>query len=418
MVLNGLEQFAAAESQYNKALNNTPSNSPARSQLLFNLASVQRYLGNTEQAEQSLDKALELNLYDAEGQLLRSGLRTQTRDRNHIEQLKSLATLEKLPPLASAQMNYALAKEYEDLMQFKDSFDALNRGAEKRRKLMQYDVARDEMVMSALINNFDEKLIQNTREKGNPGSDNNEPIFVLGLPRTGSTLVERLLSQSEDVFSAGELNHFAIQIMAMIQETGVQPKTPVELVTLSKKLDFKRLGEAYINSTRPDTGHTAHFIDKLPLNSLNIGLIHLALPNAKMVYVNRNPMDACYAMYKTLFTNGYPFSYQLDELARYYAAHYEMMQHWRALLPDNLYQIDYEELVSDPLTEGRWLFEYCGLQWHDDFVRTEKNEAPSTTASATQVRQSIHTGSVQKWRSYESQLAPLREALKSRGVPC
>jgi hypothetical protein len=249
------------------------------------------------------------------------------------------------------------------------------------------------------------------------GSDNNEAIFVVGMPRTGTTLIERILGSHSEVYSAGELGNFATVLMRELRAKVSDPSTPRdELVRLSASIDRAALGDAYIESTRPFTGKTPRFIDKLPLNFLYVGLIRLALPNAKIISVRRHPLDTCYAIYKQLFVDAYPFSYDLEELARYYAAYDRLMRHWDTVLPDAVYTVRYEKLVDDFEPEVRRLLEYCGLGYEESCLRFHENRTASTTASTVQVRQPVYRSSVGNWRRYREQLAPLIAALEDEGI--
>ena len=189
-----------------------------------------------------------------------------------------------------------------------------------------------------------------------------------------------------------------------------------ELVRKSASIDIRALGDAYIESTRPFTGRTPRFIDKLPLNFLYVGLIRLALPNAKIISLRRHPLDTCYAVYKQLFIAAYPFSYDLEELARYYAAYDRLIRHWSDVLPDAVHTVTYEQLVDDFEPEVRRLLSHCGLDFEDACLRFYENRDASTTASTTQVRQPIYRSSIGKWRQYEKQLQPLVLALREQGV--
>jgi hypothetical protein len=164
-------------------------------------------------------------------------------------------------------------------------------------------------------------------------------------------------------------------------------------------------------------GSSGQFIDKMPLNYLYCGLIRQALPHARIIHVTRHPMAVCYAMYKTLFKNGYPFSYDLGEIGRYYIAYRRLMQHWEAVMPGVIRQVSYEDLVANQLGETHKLLEYCGLEWEEACVAFHQNPAPSTTASASQVRRPIYNSSVSQWRHYEQQLSDLRAAITSAGYP-
>jgi hypothetical protein len=237
------------------------------------------------------------------------------------------------------------------------------------------------------------------------------------MPRTGTTLVERILAGHTGVFAAGELTNFAVQMMklARAKAQGGSPNRD-DLVRLTTELDFAALGSAYVESTRPFTGQTARFIDKLPLNYLYLGLIHLALPKATIIHVQRNPMDTIYAVYKTLFTDAYPFSYRLEELAHYYVAYHALMEHWHAVLPNAIQAVRYEQLVADVDTEARRLVAACGLEWQPACLEFHKSIEASTTASAVQVRKPVYRTSVRKWRDYETQLQPAVEILRDAGI--
>ena len=189
------------------------------------------------------------------------------------------------------------------------------------------------------------------------------------------------------------------------------------MVRSSAKLDFEQLGTTYLQSTRPFTGHTPRFIDKMPLNFLYVGLIHLALPKAKIINLQRYPMDTCYAVYKQLFVDAYPFSYDLKELAKYYAAYHHLMEHWNTVLPGVIHTIKYEDVVSDLEKETRRLLEYCGLEWQAQCLQFHENKEASTTASTAQIRMPVYQSSVGKWRNYREQLQPVVDILEQAGIP-
>lgn len=415
-----LTDYQQASVYYQQALAmiNEKKQPSQSAQLYFNLASIFRYQGKIELSEQHLDQAIALNPNDFEAYLLRSSLKKQTHDSNHIKQLELALEQGIKDPIGKTQVHYALAKEQEDLASFSQSFNHLNQGAKARRASMRYDIEHDLSTMQQIRKTFDRNLFRQ-QQKLSQKCDNNEAIFILGLPRTGSTLVERIVSNHSDVYSAGERNDFALRMMDEVKKIATTPpKSRAELVELTSKVNFKTLGENYIKSTRPETGHTKQFIDKLPLNSLYVGLIHLALPKAKIIHVTRQPLDTCYSIYKQLFTNGYPFSYDLVELAQYYIEHDKMMQHWYAQLPDVIHQVAYEDVVNDLTGEAKKLISYCQLDWQTQCSDFQNNSAPSTTASATQVRQQIYQSSKGKWRRFEKELLPIKHLLEQAGICC
>lgn len=379
----------------------------------YNIASLQRTLGQLEAAERNFSKAVSLNPGDYEAYKLRSELQAWTADNNHVAELEGVLAQGIADKRGEANICYALAKEFEDLGESGKSFAALDRGASARRSNMQYSPGRDLETITAIRETFTADLFRDVRQ----GDDSAEPNFVLGMPRTGTTLVERILANHSDVFAAGELPNFAVQLMNQVREKAGGAKVARdELVQLSADIDYARLGADYIRSTRPFTGHTGRFIDKLPLNYLYIGLIHLALPNAKIINVRRDPMDTCYAVYKALFADAYPFSYDLEELANYYVAYHQLMDHWYEVLPNVICRVDYEHLVGDVEPESRRLVQHCDLPWQSQCLKFYESSDASTTASTVQVRQPVYKTSIGRWKDYEDQLQPVAGILRQAGI--
>jgi tetratricopeptide (TPR) repeat protein len=386
---------------------------PGEARHYYNVACLQRSLGDLAQAEENFDAAIQRNPDDYESWKIRSDLRRQTNARNHVDELEHLLKEGVEEDRGQVQVRYALAKELEDLGEAESSFKHLRAGSDLRRKLMQYDVARDLDTIEAIKRTFGEGTFNESSE----GSDNSEPIFILGMPRTGTTLVERILASHSEVFSAGELNNFAAQLMTMIREQNIGERISRDaMVESSATLDFKKLGERYINSTRPFTGKSARFIDKMPLNYLYVGLIHLALPNATIINLQRDPMDTCYAIYKQLFVDAYPFSYSLAELGNYYVAYHSLMEHWRSVLPGVVYAVKYEELVNDLETETGKLLNTCGLDWQPQCLRFHENREASITASTAQIRRPVYKTSIGRWRDYSRELQPVADILDDAGI--
>jgi tetratricopeptide (TPR) repeat protein len=409
MLLTQLERREEAVEFYRRSGELQPGNS----QNFYNIAVLQRSLGRIDEAETNLNKAIRLNPKDFEAYKVRSELRTQTPEKNHVRALEKILKRGVEDPRAKAHFCYALAKELEDLEEFDKSFQFLKIGADTRRSYMQYNIETDLNTMDAIRRSYRSELFDGDIT----GSENDEAIFILGMPRTGTTLCERILASHSDVFAAGELSNFTN--MMMQQASGLVENKKIsreELVTLTTQLNFAQLGSDYIGSTRPSTGHTLRFIDKLPLNYLYTGLIHLALPNAKIINLRRHPLDTCYAIYKQLFVDGYPFSYQLEELGRYYIAYHRLMAHWNKVMPGKIHTLNYEELVADTEGESRRLLEFCGLDWQEECLKFYESKAASTTASAAQIRKPVYKSSVAKWAHYQEQLEPLVNLLRNEGI--
>jgi tetratricopeptide (TPR) repeat protein len=385
---------------------------PGRAAYLYNLATAQRMVGDLDGAEASLEQLIARKPDDYGAYYTRADLRTQTPERNHVEELERVIERGLPDRPAEVTMCFAIAKELEDVGEYARAFEFLKRGCERQRRAMSYDVATDVATIDRIIELHDRAAVADDGR----GLDNDECIFVVGLPRSGTTLVERILAAHSDVQAAGELPAFPQQAVRAVTTAAGGPVSKLEFVARSLEVDPAELGRRYLEETRPQTGRTPRFVDKMPLNYLYAGLIHRALPRARIVALERDPMDSCNAMYKTLFTGAYPFSYDLGDLGRYYLAWQRLMRHWRVVLGDALLVIRYEELVVDQEAVSRRLLAHCGLAWQDACLAFHTQQAPVTTASAVQVRRPVYATSVGRWRQYSAQLAELAQLLDAGGA--
>jgi tetratricopeptide (TPR) repeat protein len=400
------QSHADARRCYQRAVDLQPGNSD----YLFNLAAQCVALGEIDRAEALFSQAIELRPGDFGAYQNRSMLKTWGVDNNHVSQLSRL--LERVPPGHPGEIPlcYALAKEYEDLGESVQSFALLQRGAQARRNKLAYKVKTDVDAMARIRQVFDGHHAPGRTVTARAV----ESIFVLGLPRSGTTLVDRILGSHSQVDSLGEINDFAFALIRLAN--GSVGK--LELIDRSAHLDFERLGDLYTEGLASYGRHATWLTNKMPQNYLYIALIRLALPDSRIVHLRRHPLDSCYAMYKTLFRMGYPFSYSLEDLGHYYLAYHQLMAHWRETIPDAFIDIDYESLVHHQEETSRNLVEYCGLAWEPACLEFHKNDAPAATASAAQVRRKVYNTSVNRWREFEAQLQPLAEFLSANGIDC
>ncbi len=385
---------------------------PEQASFRFNRALVRRFAGELEGAEADYDRVLQLNPREYEAYVNRSELRTQAPERNHVAALEQL--LAALPPAdkGELQLRQALAKEYEDLGRYAESFAELTRAARLKRAQFNYDPRTDEALVEALIEAFPVGSTENVVT-----GISEAPIFIVGLPRSGSTLVDRILSSHSDVVSAGELPHLTRLIAAAAgRRAGRHDLSPAEIARWSAQIDTEALGREYLARSQPVGVTQRFFIDKMPVNFLHCGLIHRALPRARIIHVTRHPLAACYAIYRTLFRSAYPFSYDLTELGRYYIGYRRLLAHWHAILPGVIYDLSYEQLVADERGEIRRLLASCRLEWQESCVEFHRNPSPTTTHSAHQVRRPIYDSAVDHWRHYERELEGLRGQLLAGGV--
>ena len=409
VTMSRLERYSDAERHYLRAVELNPNNANYR----FNLATAQRFLGNLDAAEATLGRAIEINPTDSEAQILRSGFRTYTESDNNVESLR--AALEKVPPghPGQAQLLHALAKELNDMQHYEESFEALQKGAAQKRAKLNYDANQDLDSMRTIRELFDKEVFDSIK----PGFVNAEPIFVIGMPRCGTALAERVLNNHSVVRSVGEPQSFGVELVNECERVlGAMPSSTTELMTAAQKVDFAALGEAYVETARPAAGNLAHFVDKLPINFMYAGLIHLALPKAKIILVEREPMDNCYIAFKTLFPGAYPYSYDLEELANYFVAYSQMIEHWRTVMPGVMHSVSYEDLVSNPKPAIEDLLEYCDLSFEEKCLDFYSEAEKARTASAVRLRHELRVKSIGQWRNYSKQLEPVAEILRKGGI--
>lgn len=375
-------------------------------QYWYNLASVQRMLGEIQESLRSVNKAIEINPADGRAHYLRSDLATQSKHNNHITELKYSLAAQKQPDSDEMLLRFALAKELEDAGQFAESFSQLEQATRMFRQSIKYDVESDLKVIRDLISLHTGEALRSTSQ----GYLDASPIFIVGLPRSGTTLVERLVANHSDVDSVGEQNTFAMQMMAKVSSAmGSAGDSRSELVSKALKLDMNALGQEYCAQVDQLLPHEGRTVDKMPINYLYCGLIRAAMPNAQIVSLSRDPMDSCYAAYKAFLTGPYPFTYDQEELGKYFVAFKKLMHHWRATLPrENFYEISYEALVRNFEREAKALFKFLRLDWEPAVLDFQNNPSPSSTASASQVRRGLYTSSIGKWKYYEKQLKQLR----------
>ncbi len=396
-----LGQHADADRCAQKALSLAPTDAGS----LFQASACALAMGRLDQAEAFLDSVIRLRPGDADAYYNRATLRKQTEADNHLGELEAAIGS---GGSAAPAIWYALAKEQEDLGRSDLAFDSYSRGAALRRRAMAYDVSADVEAMALIRKTFDSAFF--TSPQG--GFRDEAPIFVVGLPRSGTTLVDRILSSHPDVESRGEMNELAL---AVTRAAG-KSRSKFDRISLAASGDMTRLGESYCRAVRGAGATGPMFLDKTPLNFLYLGLIARALPNARIIHLSRHPMASGYAMLKTLFRMGYPFSYDQQDLGRYIGAYRRLMAHWHDHIPGRILDVAYEDIVADIKGQTRRMLEHCGLAWHPACVEFHRNRQPSTTASAAQVRQPLYSGSVDQWRQHEAGLAVLAETLKKEDV--
>lgn len=386
---------------------------PGQPSFAYNLAASRQFSGDFPGAEAAYAQALALDpaLYRAWSS--RVQLRRQTFAENFLVELEAQFAAAGGQAEARLHLGHALAKTHEDLGHFETALDWLIRAKAAKARQLGYDPRADAELFAAAKATFP------ARTGASRGTMSDRPIFVVGLPRTGTTLVDRILSSHLEVTSAGELTNFGLILKRMTGSPGafVLDETTLEA---ADDLDLRRAGQAYLQSVGPLVAGEGRFVDKMPLNFIYAGLIHRALPQARIICLRRHPMDACLSNFRQLFATGfsyYDYAYDLAHTAAYYAGFERLIAHWRAVLPaDRFTELAYEDLVADQEGETRRLLDFCGLDFDPRCLAFHENAAPVATASSVQVRSPIYASSIGRWRRYGPGLAPLRQALEAAGV--
>ena len=416
--------------------------SPEHAELYALLGTANNELGFPDEAEAAFQEALEkdpelVSAYNGLGTLkLENGLKDEAEtfirqalaiDDERVETVFNLSLVKKyrrddpdldllmrheaelsgLSEKKQMQLHFALGKAFDDTQDFDRAFQHYIEGCRIKRSLITYDVEGTQSNFDRTIQLFSKDFISRFPDAG---VESRLPIFVLGMPRSGTTLTEQIIASHPDVYGAGELRDLSLIGNAVCG--GIELNFPDNMQHATAEI-IRSVAEQYIAGLQARSPSASRMTDKMPANFFFIGLIRMALPNAKIVHVNRNPVDTCVSNFARLFGRNQYQSYDLTELGQYYKNYRRVMDHWRGTLPHGaMYDLRYEDLVSDTDSQARKLMDYLELDWSDAVLEYSKTQRQVRTASLTQVRQPIYTSSVERWRNYQKHLAPLFEALE------
>ena len=406
-VLNKMGEFETAEAFFHKAHQLAPEHPSA----IMNLANARVALGKIDDAVPLFRRAIELEPKGAQCHWgLANAVKASTTD--HIAEMQALLDADTHSLRQKSFLYYAVGKESEDLRDWPAAIAAFIKGASARRSTVEFNEA-DEI---ALYQTIKETFTADWLKNQSPGVPDASPIFVLGQPRTGTTLIERIITSHSLVHSAGELQQLGLAIRRATRHNDPKRFTK-NLFENAAKTEPATIGQLYVKSTAKQRSKKPFFVDKLPLNYLNIPLILAALPNAKIVHLVRGPMDACFASFKQLFADAYLHSYDQGEMARHHARYRDLMDHFRDEFPGRIIDISYEATASDLEPNARTLIAKLGLEWEDACLNFHESTSGIATASSVQVREPAHTRSIGRWRNYEKELRPMISTLEKMGVP-
>jgi hypothetical protein len=306
-------------------------------------------------------------------------------------------------------MNFALGKVYDDLSMYEEAFQHYQKANGQERSKHTFRTEEHREFITKIIDFFDSDVFRHAKDWGNPSD---KPIFIVGMPRSGTSLVEQIISSHPKVFGAGEIGFFFQYEKTLGSEKS--PSKYPEYMEWFGRQDAQAVANSYLeligNLSKPNE-NSPHVTDKMPHNFLYLGLLYTIFPNAKFIHCQRNPLDNCLSIYFQKFAQGHPYSYDLKELGFSYVEYRRLMAHWDETLPNVVHHVRYEDLVFEQEALSKQLIAFCGLDWDSKCLDFHKSNRPVFTSSNWQVRQPLYSSSVNRWKNYEEFLDPLREIL-------
>ncbi|MFC4314266.1 tetratricopeptide repeat-containing sulfotransferase family protein [Steroidobacter flavus] len=376
---------------------NYPTTLLARTQILT-------YLGRFDDAEQDAERALRRAPEIAQGYWLRAGLRRQSAERNHVDAIRRELARPGRSADDIALLSFALHKELDDLQRYDEAWQALMQGCRAKRSRLNYDARKQRQLFDVL----------STFEPADTSRDDTDadptPIFIVGMHRSGTTLLEQMLAGHPEVAALGELYDFT-SAMRYTMDHHCKGVIDVTLAEGARRADLSLAGRRYLDGVQWRLGGSRYFTDKLPSNFLNLGFIAQALPRAKILHMVRDPVETCFSNLRELFSDANPYSYDLGELADYYNRYAGLMKHWHACFAGRILDVDYARLLTEPEVQLRRVAEFCGLSFDPAMLEIGSRRRGVVTASAVQVRSGVVTRDLPKWAPYERWLAPLIDGL-------
>ncbi|WEN14268.1 sulfotransferase [Rhodanobacter sp. AS-Z3] len=384
-------------------------------------AMLMQFAGELQPAGRVLEACLQRWPAFGDAALARSSLWRQTPETNHLDflrrQLERVPTTTRVPAeLANrAAFEAALFKELDDLDRPDEAWQALARCNALMHQVSPYDAAGESAVADALIKTS--VLLTARASSSAADAEGPQPIFIVGMPRSGTTLLDRMLSSHSEVASAGEITDFLRQLHEVTDAPAQGVQGLLSAIERSVDIDFAELGARYLAQTQWRAPGCRYFVDKLPANIRMVAHIRRALPHARILHMVRDPMEVCFSNFSVMFGSIAAYSYDQPALAHYYAQYVRLAQHWRSRLPDAMFEVRYADLVREPETTLQKVLEHCGLPLEDACLHPERNTAPVATPSSIQVREAVHTRGLDRWHRYAQHLDVLRENLAGM-EPC
>ena len=409
-LLAGAYSPAALNQEAVKEYQRTLELSPSHPGALLGLGNALKTIGRQEDAIRAYQDCIRLKPNNGETYWSLANLKTYRFSDEQLEEMETKVNdNNELAGKSEVNFLFALGKAHDDRQDYVRAWQYYERANSKQRMLVQYDPVQTETTNDAIIKVFDKALLD---EKSGSGHPDLAPIFILGLPRSGSTLIEQVLASHSRVEGTSELPYLGRVAMSLNRNRADGVNYPQAVRELGPE-HFAGLGEDYISYAQLHRIEgKPFFVDKMPNNFPVAGFLHLILPEAKIIDARRHPLDACVGNFRQHYAKGQTFAYDLTDIGEYYLQYQRMMDHWNEVLPGRILTVQYEEVVTDFVTQVRRILEYCRLPWEENCITFYETERPVRTASSEQVRQPIYTGSVNFWRNYEDHLDELIEIIE------
>jgi len=375
--------------------------------VLHNLGMAYQALGKFEESKKYFESVLKINpKFTRADRSLSMSLKYDINN-PHLKIIENKIKDQSLNNFQKIELYFSLGKAYEDIKNYKKSFENYKLGNKIKRDAIKYQINDDVKLFENIKNSFSNINFQNLE---NVGNKSNKMIFILGMPRSGTTLVEQIIANHKNVYGAGELRDLT-QIIKENFLVNDKIKFP-EKFNIKDQNFFSNMGTKYLENLDRYNTNKNYITDKAPLNFKWIGLIKLILPKSKIIHCTRDPKDTCLSLFKNFFEGELNFSYNLEEAGKYYKLYQNLMEFWKQLLPDFIYDISYEKLVENQESESRKLLDFCNLDWDKNCLTFYKNKRGIVTASFAQARKPIYKNSVNSWQNYKNELLPMFKILE------
>jgi len=410
--LEKLDKLKLAHEAYEKAVDLNSNHLEA----LNNLATTNTQFNKADEAIKIFNKAIDVHPHFFEAHFNLSALKKYTKEDPHFRLLQEVPQHKKqFNAFEATRYHFAFGKALDDVGEYDNAFNQYNLGNQLQSKLTPYNQNLNDEVVNKTIEIFNDNFI-NKLKSDYVANTNRNPIFIVGMPRSGTSLIEQILDSHQSIYGAGELKDLSECLESNIKK--LSNEKSLDFIAKAKKDFFKEVGNDYLNKVWELSPTSKYISDKMPGNFFNIGLIYLAFPNAKIIHSMRDPMDSCFSNFTKLFKDDMRFTYSQENIGNYYKDYHKVMEHWKKVLPsDFICNMKYEDMINDTEKEARRLTSFIGLDWDPNCLKFYDNKRNVKTASMMQVRKPIYKTSMARWKNFTKHLKPLYNKVKPYREP-